>query len=32
LRRQECAMHGTMTSWLSTKKNDWPTIFNVSCV
>jgi hypothetical protein len=25
------AMHGAMASWLSAKKNDWPTIFNVSC-
>ena len=23
-------MHGAMAGWLSTEKNDWPTIFNVS--
>jgi hypothetical protein len=25
------AIHGALASWLSTEKNDWPTIFNVSC-
>ena len=26
------AIQRPMARWLSTEKNDWPTIFNVSCV